>query len=152
MFVALILLYMLLAKEVSLSSSLTTTLLIIALVLSHYSTAILFILLFSFSSLILKLLDKKIELRYITLSLVFLIFWLVLFVYSSKVGITYSIHDILMSLFNWSSDHTSIVVQQQLNPSFTDIFYTLNYCVNIIIILLFFFGVSYTLRRQILVE
>lgn len=152
LFVALILLYMLLVKEVSSSSSITIILLTIGLVFSHYSSAILFILLLSFSSLILKLLDKKEEMRFLMTSLVFLIFWLMYIVYATFAGITYSVRNILTSLLNWSTDHTSIVVQQQLNPTFKDVFFTTNYFVNIIIILLLFFGAFYALYRQFSVE
>ncbi len=152
LFVALILLYMLLVKEVSSSSSITIILLTIGLVFSHYSSAILFILLLSFSSLILKLLDKKEEMRFLMNSLVFLIFWLMYIVYATFAGITYSVRNILTSLLNWSTDHTSIVVQQQLNPTFKDVFFTINYFVNIIIILLLFFGAFYALYRQFSVE
>ena len=65
LFIALLLLYFLSLKEDSVSIKITSLFLIIGLVLSHYSTAILFIVLYSFSTIILKIYHLKSELGHL---------------------------------------------------------------------------------------
>jgi len=142
LFIALLLLYFLSLKEDSVSIKITSLFLIIGLVLSHYSTAILFIVLYSFSTIILKISfrNRQYGLNLELLSVTILIFWLIYIVYVSMVGITYTSRHIIDSVLSWSTDRTSIVVQQQMNPSFQDIFSSLNYFINVCIILFLIFG------------
>lgn len=118
--------------------------LITALVISHYSTAILIIIIFSIVNIIFWLRkDKSSRLNLTMLSVTIVLFWTIIIVQSTFLGVKYGLQNIIDSIINYATDNVSIVVQQQLNPTYTDIFSTINYLINMGIIILLFLGALY---------
>ncbi|MCX9085916.1 MAG: DUF2206 domain-containing protein [Candidatus Methanoperedens sp.] len=142
LFIMLLLTYFIFSeKRKSFSLTLVTILLFIGLTISHYTTAIFFIAILFSSSIIMWMLTKKEKFEYMLTVITFLIFWTMFVVYATMIGSTYSVLNILTALLNWAIGSTSIVVQQQLNPSFGNVFSIFNYLINILLIALISLGV-----------
>ncbi|WP_217497643.1 hypothetical protein, partial [Methanosarcina mazei] len=88
LFSGLVLLYFLHFKKSSVQLSIVLIFLVIGLIFSHYSTAIILIITYAISSLFLYLFQRdKCSMRLVLFSIVFMVFWLILIVYASMASI-----------------------------------------------------------------
>lgn len=140
--ITLIVYFIFVYKKSSVQIEITIILLIIGLIMSHYSSSLLFISIFVISSFIERLFYKmNKKLKYVLISIVTLTFWLMYIVLVTQLAIINRLCEISIYVSNLMIDKTSNVVQQQLSPSYPNIFGYINYSVNILILFSLIIGV-----------
>jgi uncharacterized membrane protein len=127
------------------SSKFTFILLTLGLIITHYSSSIIFIGLYICSSLLFIIFVKRNTQLYtlIILNIFLLLLWNILIVSDLSSHFIFSIVYILNTIKNLAFDQVSNVVTNIYSPKFINIFDILNYFINICIIGLLTFGVIY---------
>lgn len=133
---------MFLKKERSVPLTFTILLLFVALTFSHYSTAILFVLIYSITAIIQFILTRDREvLRFVWIGAVMAIFWIGVVVQSTSTNLKLSLGDIIDSLYSMAMNNTSNIVQEQLSPTYSNILQSINSGINYLLLLLMGLGI-----------
>lgn len=143
---ALLVIYCILSIKKSKPLIFVTILLFFGLIVSHYTTAIIFIVFFVIASLVVWFLSNNVKsFDFVLISVSMAVMWLLFICHSMLLSINSSLLDITRGISNVEIADTTNVVQEQLNPVFKDIFYLTNYYINITIVLLILIGSIYFL-------
>lgn len=126
----------------------------VGLVITHYSTALIFIGINVIVTIFMWVRWKRTEnLSFSVLGAIFCVFWVLYLVSSTLMGATRGAANTVDSIANLAFDKTSNIVQQQLNPESLNAVLTFNYWLNLAIIFLlvagtvaFFFRNNYQAR------
>ncbi len=156
-FPALLFIYLISIKNHFARFKIVCLLLLIGLVISHYASSLFLITIFITSSLITSLVAKSHGrynacLEFALISLVLVIFWLLFVVNVTKVSIIVSAHNALLGVIEFNTGNISPGAADSLNPSFVDIFFKINYVINIMTSILISLGILFTIYRTVLNE